>query len=54
MNQSSLTTDVDFDRQLRICIEVYMSKIRSIDKLLDIMDKTMQVIQEELLGTNEN
>ncbi len=47
-------TDIDLDKQLRICIEVYMSKIRSIDKLLDILDKTMQVVQEELLGTNEN
>ena len=44
VNQSFLQTDVDFDRQFRICIEVYMSKVRSIEKLLDILDKTMLFI----------
>ena len=44
VNQECLTGKVDFDRQFRICVEIYMSKICTIDKLLEILDKTMSVI----------
>lgn len=30
-----------------------MSKVKNIERLLEILEKTMTFIQEELLGTNE-
>jgi hypothetical protein len=41
---SSLTTTADYDRQIRICLEIYMSKLRNMEQLLDILDKTFPII----------
>lgn len=42
------------EKQIRICIEIYLSKIQNVDSLINIMDYLMANIQEEILSQNDN
>lgn len=41
--------DPDLEKQMRICIEIYLSKITEVEQLLSILDSLMSWIQEEIL-----
>jgi hypothetical protein len=41
---------MDLEKNMRICIEIYLSKIRELDHLISILDYLMSSVQEEILS----
>ena len=48
--QLSPSIQTDLEKQLRICMEVYLAKIPDVVQLLAILDFLMSSIQEEILA----
>ena len=45
---------VELERNLRICVEIYLSKIKDVSYLISVLDLLMSAVQEEILTQNDN